>query len=454
MTQQEHRTDSPFAWHQVRQLTDANARIQVKLIVDRDAQALADLFYHEMQADDDAGKLLDHDLVNRRLRASMAAWLRALFDERTLVEDLIALQRRTGEVHARIGVSNALVSGGARILKRAITRRLLTARAPDGVLAGAVQYVYELIDLAIDTMAASAISSTARLGRSDEAYRLFFLTQNLRAERERQRSHLMQWARNIMMRNYWEVPVDDGPSPQRERHDSHFALWIEHKASMLFENAPELTLIRERIDVIERDLLPRLSDARDSHAESKPIVARLNEEIGRIEALLGAMFDRSTHLEDGRDDVTLLLNRRFFPSIVKREIGLSQVSGVPFSLLMLDVDDFASIAMALGSEGSDALLAQVAAVLGENVRAGDFVFRIGDARFLVLLVEGSADTATTVARALCDHVARMLPRTSTGVAPRLMLSAGVATFDGHPDYQRLVEEAEAALRAAPVRSTA
>ena len=91
---------------------------------------------------------------------------------------------------------------------------------------------------------------------------------------------------------------------------------------MLFENAPELTLIRERIDVIERDLLPRLSDARDSHAESKPIVARLNEEIGRIEALLGAMFDRSTHLEDGRDDVTLLLNRRFFPSIVKREIGL------------------------------------------------------------------------------------------------------------------------------------
>ena len=203
MTKEEHKSESPFAWHQVRQMTDASARIQVKLIVDRDAEALSDLFYQEMRADPGAGKLLDHDLVNRRLHASMAAWLRALFDENTPVEDLIALQRRTGEVHARIGVANGLVSGGARVLKRAIARRLLAARAPDGVIAGAVQYVYELIDLAIDTMAASAISNIARLGRSDEAYRLFFLTQNLRAERERQRSHLMQWARNIMMRNFW-----------------------------------------------------------------------------------------------------------------------------------------------------------------------------------------------------------------------------------------------------------
>jgi hypothetical protein len=31
------------------------------------------------------------------------------------------------------------------------------------------------------------------------------------------------------------------------------------------------------------------------------------------------------------------------------------------------------------------------------------------------------------------------------VAPRLVLNAGVATFDGHPDYQRLVEAAEAAM---------
>ena len=121
---------------------------------------------------------------------------------------------------------------------------------------------------------------------------------------------------------------------------------------------------------------------------------------------------------------------------------------------MLDIDDFASIAMAVGSESSDAILAQVADVLGENVRAGDFVFRIGDSRFLVLLVEASEATATAVSKALCDQVERLLPRTSAGVAPRLALNAGVATFDGHPDYQRLVEAAEAAMAAgAGERST-
>jgi diguanylate cyclase len=162
------------------------------------------------------------------------------------------------------------------------------------------------------------------------------------------------------------------------------------------------------------------------------------------------MFDQAEMLEDGRDDVTRLLNRRYFPSIAKREIGLAQAGGQPFALLLLCMDRFADIGHALGAEVSDLVLAQVADALSEAVRAGDFVFRVGDDQFLVLLVEAAPAAALTVAEGLRTSMMNLTLRIPLGLAPKLTISVGVAFFDGHPDYQLLLERAEAALREARV----
>jgi diguanylate cyclase len=436
-------------WQDIRDIAPLRTREQVAAVVSRDARALADLFYTAMLADGAVGHLLDHAIVNERLHASMVRWLVQLFDPVPPLDDTIAVQQRTGEVHARIGVPADKVAHGARTLKRAMARSLAAEAWPPEELTTAVQYVYEHVDIAIDTMNAVTSTNATRMTRSDEAYRLFFLTQNLKTERERQKSQLLEWAHQILQHSYWDVrdPTDPmaGTAPGR----SQFELWLQHKASMLFENSPELAQIHARMATIEQQLLPRLTQARASHADARHIVGTLNAEIEAIKTTLGLMFDKASELEEGRDGVTRLLNRRYFPAVVKREIALAQSSGSTFALLMIDIDRFDTIGQALGLEAADLVLSQVADALNDSVRAGDFLFRIGDDRFLILMAEAPAATAVAnVANGLRERIARLSLRMHNGTAATLTVSIGTAVHDGHPDYQRLFDRAEAALRQA------
>ena len=436
------------SWQQIRLMVDASAVAHVKSVVSDCAEDFADRFYERMLADPAMGRFLDHEIVNRRLHASMVRWLRFLFDDESSLDQVREMQRKTGEVHARIGVPHAAVTQGARVLKRAVAERMLEAVELHGATAQAVQYVYELFDLAMDTMGESAAANEARLLRSDESYRLFFLTQNLRAERERQKSQLLEWANQILVTNYWDEPQDNDGAGDPAGSVSQFKLWVEHKALMLFEGVPELAMLRDCIHETEAELLPRLKAARASHANAKGVVSELNASVDRMKGLLGAMFDRVAQMEDGRDDVTRLLNRRYFPSIVKREIELAQAGGHPFALLALDIDRFADIRHGLGTDAADEIVSQIADEMSEIVRASDFVFRVADSQFLILLVEANDPAAMTVAEQVRARIGRMSLRTPTGISPQITVSIGIACFDGHPDYQRLLDRAELALREA------
>ena len=91
---------APQVWRQIRAMVDQPSRARVSAIVERDASRLAELFYRQMLADPETSNLLDHELVNTRLHASMINWMRKLFDEATDIDELIALQYRVGDVHA------------------------------------------------------------------------------------------------------------------------------------------------------------------------------------------------------------------------------------------------------------------------------------------------------------------------------------------------------------------
>lgn len=425
-------------------------RHQVAHTVDANAEALAGAFYEHMLAEPRSAGLLDHEVVNRRLHASMARWLRALFAPGTPVPELVLMQRRTGEVHARIGVPMDLVAQGARLLKREIVARLVEASLPRAELGEAVQYVYEMMDLAIDAINEAYVANANRMARSDEAYRLFFLHQDMMAERERQKSQLLEWAHQILMAGYWTADGPPGLVPAAHS-SSPFGLWLQHKGSILFEGSPELERIGQCMHQIEGDWLPQLRRARHQHADAREIVTTLNQRIDEIKQLLTSMFDRYIEAEDGRDNVTRLLNRRYFPSVAKREIALAQSQRGCFALLAVDIDHFDRVRETVGADGADAALSDVAALMLDSVRAGDFVFRIGDARFLVLLVDTSKEALSSVAEGLRRQVEAMRVRAPAGRARlSITVSIGAALWDGHPDYQRLLDRADSALREAQV----
>lgn len=436
------------SWRDATAVFDLTLRRQVDATVVEAAEELAHRFYGVMLADPRTHGLLDHDQVNQRLHASMASWLRMLFDPDLPLDRIIALQQRTGAVHARIGVPMDLVAAGARVIKRDLADRLASGALPRPRLAHAIQYVYELVDMAVDTMNTAYESSASRMVRADEAYRLHFLHQDMKAERERQRSLLLEWAHQILVSGYGLGTLGQEPSGNAEA--PAFGLWLQHKASILFEGAPELPEIHACMERLERDWIPRLRACGGDPALARGAVAGIERAIDDIKQRLATMFDRYMAAEDGRDSVTRLLNRRYFATVARREIALATRQGSSFALVEAELDQFDRTRDAIGLEASDALLGDVADALMDSVRAGDFVFRVGEARFLLLLVEMGADALPGVVEGLRRTIEDLRPRSRGKASVAVTASIGAARFDGHPDYQLMLDRSGAALREAQV----
>src|SRR5690606_14089276 len=204
--------------------------IAVARIVHAHAGDLATLFYETLLSDPQARRLLSHELVSTHLHGSLQKWMISVFGQTEEIDipALIALQRKVGEVHARLSVSMPLVSRGARILKDGITRHLRDTDLSRDDLSHAQQYLGGTVDLAIEIMSVAYLRDATRNLRADEAYRLFSLGQNVTAERERQRAALMEWSQSVLIALY-EHP---GQSPRLPTlRDSEFGLWMRHKGS-------------------------------------------------------------------------------------------------------------------------------------------------------------------------------------------------------------------------------
>ena len=84
----------------------------------------------------------------------------------------------------------------------------------------------------------------------------------------------------------------------------------------------------------------------------------------------------------------------------------------------------------------------------DRVRAGDFVFRLAEAQFLVLAIEIQTDMLLPLAESLRETILATPVRTTSHASASVTVCIGTALFDGHPDYQRLVDRACEALRVA------
>lgn len=417
------------------------ARQAISLIIGRDKAELAELFYAAMLADHEATAFLAPQTVQSRLKPGMMRWLETLFccETAPAFEAAIAMQRHVGDVHARADIPVNLVARGMRLLKREIQNRLVDTELAREALVEAILLVDRLTDIAFEEMSAAFVRSHERSVRTDEAFRLFAAGQNIATERERQLGALLEWENRVFRALTTENDLSNLP----ELHASSFGLWLNHKASLMFNERLELHTLTEAVERIDLDLLPQLAEA--SGDLSRSLLRRMMQEAERIKFLLTEMFDRLADLEVGRDTLTQLLNRRFLASILKREIELCRRRHIGFAILMIDVDHFKRINDEYGHEIGDQVLQQIAMHLLNNARAGDFVFRYGGEEFLIVLAEVDQVLAMKAAEKLRKRVEEAELLLANDRRLRVTVSIGVAASDGHPDYERIVERADAAL---------
>jgi diguanylate cyclase (GGDEF)-like protein len=178
----------------------------------------------------------------------------------------------------------------------------------------------------------------------------------------------------------------------------------------------------------------RLASVNRELAEANLKLRRANRRLERLSSI---------------DGLTGVANRRRFDRRLATEWRRAGRTLSPLSLVMVDIDCFKDYNDAHGHQAGDETLRRVALSLSSSLhRAGDVLARYGGEEFAALLPATDLPHALGVAETLRARVqALAVPHDSSGVAPVVTVSAGVATADprGSDDVQALVAQADRAL---------
>ena len=142
-----------------------------------------------------------------------------------------------------------------------------------------------------------------------------------------------------------------------------------------------------------------------------------------------------------RDGMTGLFNFRAFKGRLNEEVARSRRHEMPLSLMLLDVDRFKQFNDSFGHPAGDEVLRQVARILENQARSGDFVARYGGEEFVVLLPATSGEAAARVG----ERVRRAIESETWSLRP-ITASIGIATtLADDAEATVLLARADAAL---------
>jgi len=128
------------------------------------------------------------------------------------------------------------------------------------------------------------------------------------------------------------------------------------------------------------------------------------------------------------DGLTGVFNRRLFDDRLLMEWARAAREHKTLGLALIDVDHFKPYNDQYGHQaGDDALVAVAQALRGEGRRPGDVIARYGGEEFVCLLPDTEMGGAVLVANRMREAVCALaIPHETSGIAPVITLSAGVA----------------------------
>lgn len=146
------------------------------------------------------------------------------------------------------------------------------------------------------------------------------------------------------------------------------------------------------------------------------------------------------------DGLTGVYNRRWLDDMIPRLLQRSEHDGLPFCVLMIDVDHFKKFNDNYGHSVGDKTLCVIADTLVKKVRPIDLVARYGGEEFCVLLpetdLENGAIAGERIRKAI--HEIEICDSNNT-LIPRISISAGLAGRRAGENSDELLKRADQAL---------
>ena len=160
------------------------------------------------------------------------------------------------------------------------------------------------------------------------------------------------------------------------------------------------------------------------------LMARLAEAVARTERALLELKRTNQTLEHlaTTDPLTGAANRRQFIERVETEIGRVKRGGAPFSLLVLDLDNFKSINDRYGHQVGDDVLKGFVQKCLDAIRPYDGVARVGGEEFMVLLPQAALEAAHVIAERLRATIACAAFESGIQRLCAITVSIGVSEF--------------------------
>jgi polar amino acid transport system substrate-binding protein len=104
------------------------------------------------------------------------------------------------------------------------------------------------------------------------------------------------------------------------------------------------------------------------------------------------------------DPLTKLYNRRYLYKSIEMAQVFAERYKTPFSVIMLDIDNFKEINDTYGHDEGDIVLQKIANILLAQSRESDIVGRWGGEEFLIICQQSKIDGALTVAEKICHAI--------------------------------------------------
>ena len=152
-----------------------------------------------------------------------------------------------------------------------------------------------------------------------------------------------------------------------------------------------------------------------------------------------------------RDLLTGMYNRRALLPVLAQSIAQAQRYDWICSLMLIDVDGLRLINDTKGWDVGDQILKRLAESLNSLKRTADFLARVGEDSFAILLPETNQEQSFLAAERVRNMVADMsAPHSASDV--RFTVSIGITTLDGEEDSsEAMFSRAESNLRGAKQR---
>lgn len=146
-----------------------------------------------------------------------------------------------------------------------------------------------------------------------------------------------------------------------------------------------------------------------------------------------------------RDQLTGLLNRRYFFEVMPGIANADSLDKAAPALLMLDIDLFKSVNDQFGHDKGDILLRSVGECIRKFCRNEDKGFRLGGEEFGILLLGADTDAVLQAAERIKQRISIIQLKTETGELVSRTVSIGVGFLDKSDTLDSWMKKADDAL---------